>query len=83
MEYRRLGKSGLQVSTLSFGSWITFGKQIENNTADELLTTAYDNGINFFDNAEIYASGKSEEVMGAILKKKNWERSSYIISSKV
>ena len=83
MEYRRLGKSGLQVSTLSFGSWITFGKQIENNTADELLTTAYDNGINFFDNAEIYASGKSEEVMGDILKKKNWERSSYIISSKV
>ena len=83
MEYRRLGKSGLQVSTLSFGSWITFGKQIENNTADELLTTAYDNGINFFDNAEIYASGKSEEVMGAILKKKNWERSSYIVSSKV
>jgi voltage-dependent potassium channel beta subunit len=83
MEYRRLGKSCLQVSTLSFGSWITFGKQIENNTADDLLTTAYDNGINFFDNAEIYASGKSEEVMGAILKKKNWERSSYIVSSKV
>ncbi len=83
MEYRRLGKSGLQVSTLSFGSWITFGKQIENNTADDLLTTAYDNGINFFDNAEIYARGKSEEVMGAILKKKNWERSSYLVSSKV
>ena len=70
MEYRRLGKSGLQVSALSFGSWITFGKQIENNTADELLTIAYDNGINFFDNAEIYAAGKSEEVMGKILKQK-------------
>lgn len=83
MEYRRLGKSGLQVSTLSFGSWITFGKQIGDTTADELLTTAYDNGINFFDNAEIYARGKSEEVMGAILKAKNWERSSYIVSSKV
>lgn len=83
MEYRRLGKSGLQVSTLSFGSWITFGKQIGDTTADELLTTAYDNGINFFDNAEIYARGKSEEVMGSILKAKNWERSSYIISSKV
>ena len=83
MEYRRLGKSGLQVSTLSFGSWITFGKQIENNTADELLTIAYDNGINFFDNAEIYARGKSEEVMGAILKKKDWARSSYCLSSKV
>ncbi len=83
MEYRRLGKSGLQVSTLSFGSWLTFGKQIENNTADDLLTIAYDNGINFFDNAEIYASGKSEEVMGAVLKKKNWARSSYVLSSKV
>jgi voltage-dependent potassium channel beta subunit len=83
MEYRRLGKSGLQVSTLSFGSWITFGKQIGDTSADELLTIAYDNGINFFDNAETYAKGKSEEVMGAILKKKNWERSSYLVSSKV
>ena len=83
MEYRRLGKSGLQVSTLSFGSWITFGKQIGDTTADELLTIAYDNGINFFDNAETYAKGKSEEVMGAILKKKNWERSSYLVSSKI
>lgn len=83
MEYRRLGKSGLQVSTLSFGSWITFGKQIENNTADELMSIAYDNGINFFDNAEIYAAGKSEIVMGNILKQKNWARSSYCVSSKV
>ncbi|MBI3519290.1 MAG: aldo/keto reductase [Bacteroidetes bacterium] len=83
MEYRRLGKSGLQLSTLSFGSWLTFGKQIENNTAEELLSIAYDGGINFFDNAEIYASGKSEEVMGTILKKKNWARSSYCVSSKV
>ena len=83
MEYRRLGKSGLQVSALSFGSWITFGKQIENNTADELLSIAYDNGINFFDNAEIYAAGKSEEVMGEILKQKKWTRSSYCVSSKV
>lgn len=83
MEYRRLGKSGLQVSTLSFGSWITFGKQIENKTADELLSIAYENGINFFDNAEIYAAGKSEEVMGNILKKKDWARSSYCVSSKV
>ncbi len=83
MEYRRLGKSGLQVSTLSFGSWITFGKQIENNTADELLSIAYDNGINFFDNAEIYAAGKSEQVMGSILKNKDWARSSYCLSSKV
>jgi aryl-alcohol dehydrogenase-like predicted oxidoreductase len=71
MEYRRLGKSGLQVSLLSFGSWITFGKQIDDTTADELMSIAYDNGVNFFDNAEIYARGKSETVMGNLLKKKN------------
>ena len=83
MEYRRLGKTGLQVSALSFGSWITFGKQIGDTTADELLSMAYDNGVNFFDNAEIYARGKSETVMGDILKKKNWTRSSFCVSSKV
>lgn len=83
MEYRRLGKSGLQVSLLSFGSWVTFGKQIDNSTADELMSIAYDSGVNFFDNAEIYARGKSEEVMGSILQKKNWSRSSYCLSSKV
>lgn len=83
MEYRRLGKSGLQVSALSLGSWLTFGKQIENNIADELMSIAYDAGINFFDNAEIYARGKSEIVMGEILTKKNWDRSSYIVSSKI
>jgi voltage-dependent potassium channel beta subunit len=83
MEYRRLGKSGLQVSVLSFGSWVTFGKQIGDNTAEELMTIAYDNGVNFFDNAEIYSRGKSELVMGEILKKKAWPRSSYCVSSKV
>lgn len=83
MEYRRLGKSGLQVSVLSFGSWITFGKQIGDTTADELMSIAYEQGVNFFDNAEIYARGKSEMVMGEILKKKNWARSSYTVSSKV
>jgi voltage-dependent potassium channel beta subunit len=83
MEYRRLGKSGLQVSVLSFGSWVTFGKQIGDNTASELMKIAYDNGINFFDNAEIYARGKSELVMGEILKKNAWTRSSYCLSSKV
>jgi len=83
MEYRRLGKTGLQVSALSFGSWITFGKQIADGTADELMSMAYDNGVNFFDNAEIYARGKSETVMGEILKKKNWQRSSFCVSSKV
>ena len=83
MEYRRLGKSGLQVSALSFGSWVTFGHQIENNVAEECMKVAYDNGINFFDNAEAYASGKSEIVMGNILKKMNWDRSTYVVSSKV
>ncbi|MDL5047928.1 aldo/keto reductase [Oscillatoria amoena NRMC-F 0135] len=83
MEYRRLGKSGLPVSALSLGSWITFGKQIDNSVADELMTIAYDEGINFFDNAEIYARGRSETVMGEILKKKGWSRDSYIVSSKV
>ena len=82
MEYKNLGKSGLQVSRLSFGSWLTFGKQIGDTTAEDLLTMAYDNGINFFDNAEIYARGQSETVMGGILKKKGWRRDSYIVSSK-
>ena len=83
MEYRRLGKSGLQVSELSFGSWITFGNQIKDNTSEKLMKMAYDAGINFFDNAEIYADGNSEKVMGGILKKMAWSRDSYILSSKV
>ena len=83
MVYRRLGKSGLQVSVLSFGSWLTFGKQIGDGTAEELMKIAYDRGVNFFDNAEIYSPGQSEVVMGAILKKMNWERSSWLVSSKV
>ncbi|MBX2890273.1 MAG: aldo/keto reductase [Saprospiraceae bacterium] len=83
MEYRRLGKSGLQVSVLSLGSWITFGKQIEDRTAERLMAIAYEQGVNFFDNAEIYARGQSEIVMGQILKKMKWERSSWLVSSKV
>ncbi|MDQ3046752.1 MAG: aldo/keto reductase [Bacteroidota bacterium] len=83
MEYRRLGKSGLQVSALSFGSWVTFGNQVNDGIAEECMKTAYDGGINFFDNAEVYADGKSEIVMGKILKKMNWDRSSYVVSSKV
>jgi voltage-dependent potassium channel beta subunit len=83
MEYRRLGKSGLQVSTLSFGSWLTFGWQISDEVAEELMIMAYEAGVNFFDNAEVYANGQSEIVMGKILKKMNWERSSYVVSSKV
>jgi voltage-dependent potassium channel beta subunit len=83
MEYRRLGKSGLQVSALSFGSWITFGNQINNDVSERLMDIAYDAGVNFFDNAEVYAAGRSEEVMGNILSKKGWSRDSYIVSSKV
>jgi voltage-dependent potassium channel beta subunit len=83
MEYRRLGKSGLQLSELSLGSWLTFGKQIKNNTAEDLMKLAYDNGVNFFDNAEIYARGESEKVMGKVLKKMKWDRDSYTVSSKV
>lgn len=82
MEYKRLGKSGLQVSRLSLGSWLTFGKQIGNNIAEDLMELAYDNGVNFFDNAEIYSRGQSEIVMGEILKKKGWARDTYIVSSK-
>lgn len=83
MEYRRLGKSGLKVSALSLGSWLTFGKQISDSVAEDLMRVAYDNGINFFDNAEVYANGQSEIVMGNILKKMNWDRSTYLVSSKV
>lgn len=83
MEYRRLGKSGVKVSSLSFGSWITFGNQVEKQIADECLSVAYDSGINFFDNAEVYAHGESERVMGKLLKDKNWSRDTYLVSSKV
>lgn len=83
MEYRRLGKSGLQLSVLSFGSWVSFSKQINDKVADELMGVAYDKGINFFDNAEVYALGESEKMMGRVLKKKKWDRTSYTVSSKV
>ncbi len=83
MEYRRLGKSGLQVSALSFGSWLTFGNQISDKTADKLMGIAYDAGVNFFDNAEGYAEGKSEIVMGNILKGHGWDRDTFVVSSKV
>ena len=83
MEYRRLGKSGLQISALSFGSWVSFSKQINDKTAEELMSIAYDNGVNFFDNAEIYALGESEKMMGRVIKKKKWDRTSFVVSSKV
>ncbi|MBA3899478.1 MAG: aldo/keto reductase [Bacteroidetes bacterium] len=83
MEYRRLGKSGLQVSALSFGSWVTFGFQVDNKVAEDCIKLAYDSGINFFDNAEVYASGQSELVMGNILKEFGWSRDTFVVSSKV
>ena len=82
MEYRYMGKTGLQLSVLSFGSWVSFHKQIDDNIADELMGIAYDNGINFFDNAEAYALGESEKMMGRVLKNKNWDRTSFTVSSK-
>jgi voltage-dependent potassium channel beta subunit len=78
-----MGRTGLQLSLLSFGSWVTFHKQINDGVADELMGLAYDEGINFFDNAEVYALGESEKMMGRVLKKKNWDRTSYVVSSKV
>jgi voltage-dependent potassium channel beta subunit len=83
MQYRQLGKSGLKVSALSFGAWVTFGKQVGDPVAGKLLHAAYDAGINFFDNAESYADGQAEVVMGVILRKSGWRRSSYMVSSKV
>ncbi|NBV08639.1 MAG: voltage-dependent potassium channel subunit beta [Flavobacteriia bacterium] len=83
MDYTNLGKTGLQISRLSLGSWLTFGKQIEDNSAELLMQMAYEHGINFFDNAEIYARGMSEIVMGKTLKKMGWSRDTYIVSSKV
>ena len=83
MQYNNLGKTGLPISRLSFGSWITFGNQIENNISERLMDIAYDQGVNFFDNAETYADGESEKVMGDILSNKSWSRDSYIVSSKV
>ncbi len=83
MNYRHLGKSGLQLSELSFGAWVTFAQQICNETAEELMTIAYDCGVNFFDNAEAYANGEAEVVMGNILKKKAWPRDTFVVSSKV
>ena len=83
MEYRHLGKTGIRVSELSFGSWVTFHTQADVKAAVEMMAAAYDAGVNFFDNAEVYASGKSEEVMGAALKELGWRRGSYLVSTKI
>jgi voltage-dependent potassium channel beta subunit len=83
MLYRRLGKSGLKISALSFGSWVTFGTQVDESLGRELMSAAYDHGVNFFDNAEVYADGESERIMGQALKKLAWGRDTYCVSSKV
>ena len=83
MNYRRLGKTGLKVSELSYGSWVTFSFQLELKDAKNIMKLAYDRGVNFFDNAEAYASGESEIIMGNALKELGWGRDTFIISSKV
>jgi voltage-dependent potassium channel beta subunit len=82
MNYRRLGRCGLKVSELSFGSWVTYGNQLGTDAARECMAAAWDRGVNFFDNAQVYASGKSEEIMGEVLKKLAWPRMRYIVSTK-
>ncbi|WP_304242681.1 aldo/keto reductase [Gracilinema caldarium] len=82
MEYRRLGSAGVKVSALSLGSWVTYGSQVDVDAAAAMLKAAYDQGVNFFDNAESYAGGKSEEIMGAALKKLGLRRASYLVSTK-
>src|SRR5471032_2338331 len=82
MNYRQLGRSGLQVSELSIGSWVTYGTQVDHRAARESLAAARDHGVNFFDNAEVYSKGKSEEIMGRALKELAWPRVSYVVSTK-
>jgi voltage-dependent potassium channel beta subunit len=83
MEYRFLGDSGLKVSALSFGAWVTFGSQMNEEIAAECMQAAWDAGVNFFDNAEVYADGVAEEIMGAILATSGWKRSDYVVSTKI
>jgi voltage-dependent potassium channel beta subunit len=82
MQYRRMGRSGLKLSVLSFGSWVTFGPQLAGNSARECLAAAYDAGVNFFDNAEVYAGGQSETIMGEAIAQLGWPRHTYVVSSK-
>ena len=83
MEYRNLGRSGVKISALSYGAWVTFGPQMDESTAAECMHRAYDAGVNFFDNAEVYADGVAEEIMGAVLAKTGWDRSTYLVSTKI
>jgi aryl-alcohol dehydrogenase-like predicted oxidoreductase len=83
MPFRRLGRSGLQVSVLSFGSWVTFDAQLKDNTALECMQAAHDAGCNFYDNAEAYAGGESEAIMGRVIEQLGWQRHTYVLSTKV
>ncbi|XP_074734495.1 voltage-gated potassium channel subunit beta-1 isoform X1 [Strix uralensis] len=83
MPHRNLGKSGLRVSCLGLGTWVTFGGQISDEVAEQLMTIAYESGVNLFDTAEVYAAGKAEVILGNILKKKGWRRSSLVITTKL
>jgi len=83
MEYRRLGSAGLQVSALSYGAWVTFGTQIGEDAAYELMKTAFDAGVNFFDNAEAYAGGAAETIMGKVIQRAGWKRSDLVLSTKI
>lgn len=83
MEYRHLGRSGLKVSALSYGSWVTFGDQVDTDVAAECMQVAYDHGVNFFDNAEAYAGGQSERMMGEIIQEKDWDRTDLVVSTKI
>jgi len=83
MEYRHLGRSGLRVSALSFGSWVTFGDQFGEDTALACMQAAHEAGVNFFDKAEAYAQGESETIMGRVLKRAGWQRSDLVVSTKI
>ena len=83
MKYRYLGNSGLQVSELSYGAWVTFGDQMAEKKAEDCMHAAYETGVNFFDNAEVYADGQAELIMGNILKRTSWKRSEYTVSTKI
>jgi aryl-alcohol dehydrogenase-like predicted oxidoreductase len=83
MPYRRLGRSGIKVSLLSLGSWVTFGNQVDEELALVCMTAARDAGVNFFDNAEVYAGGESERIMGRALERSGWPRHSYVVSTKL
>ncbi len=83
MEYRYLGNSGLKVSALSFGAWVTFGSQLDQKLAEDCMHAAFDAGVNFFDNAEVYAAGTAEEIMGGILARSGWQRPDFVVSTKI